>query len=119
MDSEPKHTPGLWFCVYAGTGSHVIYDKAKDECVATCRDTYDKEPDETEANARLIAAAPAMYALLRDIELSNWVGPFYECPVCGCQVDDPKRTRGVCVSAHGHERGCRLAAILKEIDDAT
>lgn len=55
-------------------------------------------------NARLIAQAPAMYALLKKIEfvedgVTTW------CPYCG---ENPPE----------HSKGCRLAAVLKAVEEA-
>lgn len=69
-----------------------------------------------DANARLIAQAPKMYALLKEWELSIPNGHFLECPVCGGELDDPRKTRGICVSALGHEKDCELAAVLKAVE---
>lgn len=53
--------------------------------------------------AALIAAAPAMHALLKELE---WSGD-ETCPCC--------RHDG---QTEGHAPDCRLAAILKEVEDA-
>jgi len=53
-------------------------------------------------NARLIAQAPAMYALLKEIEVVE-DGVTMWCPYCG--ENTPK-----------HSTGCRLAAILKSVE---
>jgi len=65
---------------------------------------------------RMLEQAPAMYELLKEIELSVPNGHFLKCPVCGGELDDPKRTRGICVSALGHESDCKLAAVLKAVE---
>ncbi len=60
--TSPKYTPGPW--VIKPTHHHLMLQvHSKDDCIATC-DTggFDLSYDEREANARLIAQAPALYA---------------------------------------------------------
>lgn len=69
-------------------------------------------------NARLIAQAPAMYALLKELELITHVAHgFYCCPICGGEIEDKNRNRGVSTSALGHNTDCRLAAVLKAAEE--
>jgi hypothetical protein len=62
-------TPGPWTYAYEGSGSHNVYDIANDMLVAECGCDYGR--DESGDNARLIAQAPVMYALLKELEWST------------------------------------------------
>lgn len=59
--STPTHTPGPW----AVSDTSIITD---DCCIAVIEDDggYEAPPDQREANARLIAAAPDLLSALRD-----------------------------------------------------
>ena len=57
-----QHTPGPWFGNKA-TGIHVIESPHTGRCVAQVR--AQKTEAETDVNARLIAAAPEMYELVK------------------------------------------------------
>lgn len=66
--SETKHTPGPWRVSQFGrqTGSQITVMGADDFAVARC---MDRTPEEHEADARLIAAAPEMYDALKRLWL--------------------------------------------------
>lgn len=78
--------------------------------------TIGSEEVSVDVTLRMAAQAPAMYELLKELELSVPDGHFLKCPVCGGELDDPTRTRGICVSALGHNSDCRLAAVLKAVE---
>lgn len=61
--SGPKWTPGPWHATWNGTCWQL---DASPDAVATTQFCY---APETEANARLIAAAPELYAALDDAEV--------------------------------------------------
>lgn len=96
-------TPGPWTYAYEGSGSHNVYDIANDMLVAECGCDYGR--DESGDNARLIAQAPVMYALLKELEWSTsmW-NSNPTCPSCQCGED------------YGHEPTCRIAAVLKAVE---
>lgn len=102
------HTPGPWTYAYEGSGSHNVYDLAKDDLVANC--CGDKGFDESMANALLIAQAPAMYELLKEMEFHVMCHDHWE-PMCPC-------CRGLLST--GHEDNCKydavLAAVLKAVE---
>jgi hypothetical protein len=61
--SESKHTPGPWVAEIGGQGSFMIEDSnARVLCQRAA--WYSSMVDESEANARLIAAAPDLLAAL-------------------------------------------------------
>ena len=70
-----KHTPGPW--IGAGPSyvdplpkyiNEIVADREDDdECKTICYMPVIDEDDETEANARLIAAAPELYDALREL----------------------------------------------------
>lgn len=62
------------------------------------------------ANARLIAQAPEMYGLLKELEWSQFAegGGDTRCPVC----------KGDAYPVYEHEPDCRLAAVLKAVEGA-
>ena len=59
-----SHTPGPWFCNKA-TGTHEIESPRTGQCVAHVHPQ--KTEAETDANARLSAAAPEMYDLVKEL----------------------------------------------------
>jgi len=82
-NAAAQHTPGPWVAQWSTRGEDMIKrgwhvfneDHVDDEgCVCALDDDYDGNA-RTEANARLIAAAPAMLMALR--ELAEWDGPQY------------------------------------------
>ena len=68
---EPKFTKGEWSIVDS-TGQSLSVWASESECITTIKyDFWDeKYQDELKANAHLIASAPAMYAMISDIEKS-------------------------------------------------
>jgi hypothetical protein len=68
-----KHTPGKWTLVKNTSASHsippyIIFEDTHSKNIATVIPWYaDMEPEEVEANARLIAAAPELLAALKEI----------------------------------------------------
>jgi hypothetical protein len=97
------HTPGPWTYAYEGSGSHNVYDMANDNLVAECGCDYGH--DESFANGLLIAAAPEMHALLKEIQWTTSM--FNSNPIC------PSCDRG---EEGGHEPDCKLAAVLKAVE---
>lgn len=93
------HTPGPWHPFYAGSGLYQIFDLAGDE-IASLDRGQDKNQDETWDNARLIAQAPQMYELLKELEHSQ-DGEF--CAWCE-------------MAPVHHHPDCRLAAVLKAVE---
>lgn len=66
METEFKGTPGAWFATYDHGSSNWIIDVIDDkEQLVACAISDSKL--ESEANARLIAAAPEMLAALQEI----------------------------------------------------
>lgn len=66
METEFKGTPGAWFATYDHGSSNGIIDVIDDkEQLVACAIPDSKL--ESEANARLIAAAPEMLAALQEI----------------------------------------------------
>ncbi len=72
---EHKHTPGNWTLVKNTSGSQskippylIMEDKRYNaKNIATVIPSFGMEPEEVEANARLIAAAPELLAALKKI----------------------------------------------------
>ena len=64
------------------------------------------------ADARLIAQAPAMYELLKELEWFEEDGGIVWCPVC--KRYKPGETGGL--YNEGHLTDCRLAAVLKAVE---
>lgn len=65
----------------------------------------------SEADARLIAKAPEMYALLKEIEFKGGSGDCDDayleiCPICGERDIGP----------NPHQDDCKLAAVLKAVE---
>ena len=80
---------------------------------------YDQENNEVcrvveggETDARLIAQAPAMYELLKELEWFEEDGGIVWCPVC--KRYKPGETGGL--YNEGHLTDCRLAAVLKAVE---
>lgn len=100
-DAMDEHTPGPWFDdgyrIHAPTGSA---DKRDGRVIVV----YKHVDDFNEADAPLIAAAPEMYALLKELgfPFNADAGGFF-CLLCGSN------------EAAGHHDDCRLAAVLKAI----
>jgi len=63
--TKAKHTPGPWEVDYSGPARLGIVDR-DDRLLALCNLEHE-DGDEDEANARLIAAAPAMLGALRGL----------------------------------------------------
>jgi hypothetical protein len=66
--SQLKATPGPWKRVLNKFGESVLVQPATDRTLFLLDDgeTTDWDADETEANARLIAAAPELYEALQE-----------------------------------------------------
>jgi len=71
-----EHTPGPWHVGGTRDLNHIVYDF--DSCsIAMCRQVYKQNPEECQANARLIAAAPnllnslAKFVFIDDIDKSG------------------------------------------------
>jgi len=97
------HKPGLWTYAYEGSSSHNVYDMPNDDLVAQCGCDYGH--DESFANGLLIAQAPAMYELLKQLEFTSGVAdPVAFCQFCG--TDEGKE----------HSEDCKLAAVLKAVE---
>lgn len=64
-----SHTPGPWHVTTNQLGSF-IYD-SKGKLIGDARGSIKRAPEEQEANAHLIAAAPTMYDLLSRIVHCN------------------------------------------------
>lgn len=68
-----QFTPGPWFFCAAGPvirgygQSFAVAEQGKPNLIAGCFGDVQGGPERAEANARLIAAAPAMYAALQAI----------------------------------------------------
>lgn len=100
------HTQGPWHPFYAGSGLYQIFDLAGEE-IASLDRGQDKNQDETWDNSRLIAQAPAMYELLKELEWSSEDHLHHAtCPLCGMYSEEFH-------PSGGHEPDCRLAAVLK------
>ncbi len=110
-----EHTPGPWEIVRDGDN----YDKQLNEdflcsiCDTKqefyiCRVWEDagEEREESEANARLIAAAPDMLAMLEELEwnIPGW-SKADKCPCCGY------------LKFKGHTEDCKLGNLLKRIKE--
>lgn len=96
-----KHTPGPWR-VPNRIPTDVV-DSNEDRWIADCQVSVNGAPrEQQEANARLIAKAPEMYAMLKSREFSfdDRHADFY-CDWCHN------------TASQGHQETCRLAAILK------
>lgn len=63
--SEQKHTPGKWKVVYATKGAFQVEDE--DGAVLCARNYWDNRAAESEANARLISAAPELLESLKKV----------------------------------------------------
>lgn len=102
------HTPGPWRAELTDPDdlefdvigpNHV--DEGDCQYITTVLGMYC--PDESRSNARLIAQAPAMYELLKELEWSGEHHLHYSmCPVC--------------LSIGEHEPDCKLAAVLKAVE---
>jgi len=82
------HTPGPWEVI-----QNPWYENSWDVQAANTSENI--ADDLSEANARLIAAAPELAALVESVEWTktsdrwgNWDG--YECPWCLCYTDKPE-----------------------------
>lgn len=67
--SEAKHTPGPWEAVFVPELKSVLIGTADRQTAFARMEQFDGTPNDAtqRANARLIAAAPAMYAALKDL----------------------------------------------------
>lgn len=64
---KPKHTPGTWVVDWDGDGCHVTFNEGPSVWDTTeDNDNSIAEVNELRANARLIAAAPALLARLEE-----------------------------------------------------
>ena len=75
--TKPKRfTKGEWGKGELTPEGYLIYDRIEQEDLALVYDRNDEHgDDETEANAYLIAAAPAMYEALRKMLSGNMLDP--------------------------------------------
>jgi len=95
MTTQHSHTPGLWTrnaMLGGGLGTLIVSDHARHSYVASVN--YAGSVDETQANARLIAEAPAMLEALeaalmkhgrnarRALSADEYVYEPCECAVC-------------------------------------
>lgn len=127
-----KHSPGPWRWSESAFCPGWLVDANGDFVVSPCEPA---EVDVSEADAALIASAPALLEMLRELE---WAGgeSVSRCPECGARPERvrdvyferpaegmpgfvvaegaPKRT----VVPGGHEPDCRLVALLREADGA-
>ena len=78
MKTESKHTKGLWKIHKAGTyypgyiAREIYAEHDDDKIIATLENANLEDAEKVEANARLIAAAPALYeACRRIVEILN------------------------------------------------
>jgi hypothetical protein len=71
---ETKHTPGPW-----KIGNDETSVSSSDDFVCDCRSNFDGNLDF--ANARLIAAAPDLLAVLQELEESSSYWSDYDVPV--------------------------------------
>lgn len=98
------HTPGRWTVapipspLYTGIVAIVRDD------VAVLTDGRPAYPSEWEANARLIAAAPDLLAVLREVVVAA-VTNEDACPICLRGLDGPQ----------GHASGCVIPAAVAAI----
>lgn len=84
---EAKHTPGPWFVPEQESADLNISIKAPDPAdpdspwnVAVAIGACGHPDDQTQANARLIASAPALVEALKEVMgwIDNWYPPFVE-----------------------------------------
>lgn len=98
-----KHWPAYWSTV----DGKPVCEITEEGNGAVC-EVYNSPT--AEADARLIAAAPEMLALLRELE---WAGGDASgsscCPACGAAP-------AVSQASDAHAPGCRLHALLARID---
>jgi hypothetical protein len=66
-ETKDKHTPGPWTIVGAPDSKGNLWIDSAKTVVATVQDNYHNKPELVAANAKLIAAAPAMLAALEAI----------------------------------------------------
>lgn len=81
-----KHTPGPWWLQADGVGWYVECTPERGHSVAYVRaEVEEDDPDtpdaEKEANARLIAAAPDLLAVLQELEKSSRYWSEYDVPL--------------------------------------
>lgn len=74
VPAHGKHTPGPWVVWYSDWPGVVGVECASGETIADC--SHSNDPDLSEANARLIAAAPELLEALRG---------FVECDEPSCE----------------------------------
>lgn len=105
------HTPGPWTVAYylePNEGLYSFVAGPNNECVVDPIDGDGEAFMRIDNNdARLIAQAPAMYELLKEVE---WQGTL-----------NGQLAHGACPFCNGwsvHYEFCRLAAILKAIEEA-
>ncbi len=77
-----KHTPGPWKITHTALNGYRVSDSMGWGVAAILKDTND------EANARLIAAAPEMLELLKQI--ADWPFPF----LSGAGIDEVRELAG-------------------------
>lgn len=66
-----QHTPGPWYVDHTHSGSY-IRNASEGETVAVLHSEAVRSEDQYDANASLIAAAPAMLAALRRIATADY-----------------------------------------------
>lgn len=93
-----KHTPGPW-----AVNDETWVVCSGDYFIADCEVSHFMAQNEREANARLIAAAPEMMAVLKSVE---WVpsDDGLECPLCWCK------------KGSGHQDDCPLSSVLAKAE---
>lgn len=104
MGDVSKHSPGPWrwagFALYGNDGDATGF------CFDVPSEAY---TEESKSNFRLIAAAPEMLELLRDLE---WSGEEGSCPSCHSEGVSPVGFP----ANRPHRPDCKLAALLARID---
>ena len=108
MNTKMAHTPGPWKAVFEATQ----YDYAQivtDERVPLLITHVNKYPYagcDGKANARLIAAAPDLLALVEQVEWEYGPQGVVHCPWCHCCQE------------HGHASDCPRQAVLAQVHNA-
>lgn len=82
FEAQPQHTPGPWnLHPRIKPEIPVVY---KDGCIIATVDTSAPEPGEREANARLIASAPELLDMVKNLHGALGAHRFRDCK--GCQL---------------------------------
>ena len=104
-----KHTEGPWFVTVAVPPLIYIEDQRRDgETICT---VTDEGRPQDEANARLIAAAPDMLAMLKRVE---WT--WGECPCCRKTMEGNNFAYYAKQPNRGHRDDCELAALIAKAE---